>query len=83
MIMETISKNLLLELLSNKELKKDFLKDPKKVLKDKGIKVDESVNYKVVEDTPTTKHVVIPYLDPIDPDKLEDFEKRLSKIVIL
>ena len=54
--METVKSKFILELLSNQELKKDFLKDPKKVLKDKGFKLDENVNYKVLEDTPTTKH---------------------------
>ncbi len=80
--METAKGKFILELLSNQDMKKDFLKDPKKVLKDKGFKVDENVNYKVLEDTPTTKHVVIPFIDSANPEKLEDFERRFSKLVM-
>ena len=80
--METAKSKFILELLSNQDMKKEFLKDPKKVLKDKGVKVDENVNYKVLEDTPTTKHVVIPFLDSVNPEKLENFEKRFSKLVM-
>lgn len=80
--MESIQKRLLIEILSDQDLKKEFIYNPKKVLRDKGIEIDENAEFMVLEDTKNLKHLVIPFLNEADFDNVEELEKRFSKIVI-
>ena len=80
--MESINQKLLIEILTDQNLKKEFMTNPKKVMKDKGMEVDDECEYKVVEDTKMVKHLVIPWFDDITPDKPEEIEKRFSKVVL-
>jgi hypothetical protein len=79
--MESNQKRLLVEVLSDQNLKKEFINNPKKVLKDRGFEIDENADFKVLEDTRNLKHVVIPFLNEADFENAEELEKRFSKIV--
>jgi hypothetical protein len=80
--MESIQKRLLIEILSDQNIKKEFINNPKKVLLDRGIEIDENAEFKVLEDTKNLKHLVIPFLSEADFENVEELEKRFSKIVI-
>ncbi len=80
--MESIEKKLLIEILSDQNLKKEFISNPKKVLQDKGFEIDENADYKVLEDTKNLKHLVVPFMSDADPEKGEELEKRFSKMVL-
>ncbi len=73
---------LIMELYANPELKQDLLNDPKSVLKDKGFSIPEDTEIRVVEDTKTVKHVVLPYLEPSEKLTPEELETRLTKIML-
>jgi len=80
--MESIQKKLLIEILSDQNLKKEFVNNPKKVLQDKGFEIDENAEFRVLEDTKSLKHLVIPFLNEADFENMEELEKRFSKIVV-
>lgn len=75
---EKMSK-LIVDLYVNPELKKDFLNDPKSILKKKGLSISDDVEIKVVEDTKKVKHIVLPYLEPGEKLSPEELETRLTK----
>jgi len=80
--MESIQKRLLIEILSDQNLKKEFINNPKKVLQDKGIEIDENAEFRVFEDTKNLKHLVIPFLSEADFENVEELERRFSKRVL-
>ena len=71
-------KDLIVELLSNPELKHEFINDPKSVLKGMGLSVEDGVEYRAVEDTKNIRHITIPYLEE-GTSINEELEKRRSK----
>lgn len=80
--MESIQKRLLVEILSDENLKKEFLANPKKVLQERGIEIDENAEYRVLEDTKALKHIIIPFVNEADFENPEDLEKRFSKVIV-
>ena len=79
--MESIKKRLLIEILSDQNLKKEFLSNPKKVLQERGFEIDENAEYRVLEDTKEIKHLIVPFISEADFENGEELEKRFSKIV--
>jgi hypothetical protein len=73
---------LILDLYSDPELKKRFLADPAVVMKERGVTVPEEVILKAVEDSPTVRHIILPYLKPGEKSSMEEIEQRASKIII-
>jgi hypothetical protein len=45
---------------TDETFKQRFLQEPKSVLSEMGIKIPDSVEIKIHQDTPTLKHLVIP-----------------------
>jgi hypothetical protein len=80
--MESIQKRLLIEILSDQNLKKEFINNPKKVLRDKGYEIDENADFRVLEDTKNLKHLVIPFVSEADFENGEELERRFSKRVL-
>jgi hypothetical protein len=76
-------KDLVVELLSNPELKHEFINDPNSVLKGMGFDVEDGVEYRVLEDTKNIRHITIPYLEEGTLSINEELEKRRSKAVPL
>ena len=72
-------KDLVVELLSNPELKHEFINDPKSVLKGMGLSVEDGVEYRVVEDTKNIRHITIPYLEEGTELSYEALQNRRSK----
>jgi hypothetical protein len=73
---------LLAELYANSELLKEFKQNPGALLRERGISTPEGVELKVLEDSSTVRHIVIPYLDPADGINLEKIETRTSKVIL-
>ncbi len=73
-------KKLVAKLYANHELKERFIKNPKEVLRDEGITVADDVDLKIVQDSETVKHFVLPYVKPDESLELEEIEPRISKI---
>lgn len=74
--------DIILEVLSEVDLKRKFINDPKSVLKERGFWVEDEIEYKVVEETKNIRYIIIPYLnDSISPS--ETLEKRRSKSIII
>jgi hypothetical protein len=80
--MGDMENDLIIELMGNPELKREFISDPKRVLKEKGFKVEGDVEYRVIEDTKNIRHITIPYLEKGIPPKNEPLEKRKSKTIV-
>jgi hypothetical protein len=74
--------DLVIELFSNPDLMREFISNPKKVLKEKGFQVEDDVEYRVVEDTKNIRHIAIPYLEMGTMPENKALEKRKSKVVI-
>jgi hypothetical protein len=74
-------RKIVVELYMDPELMGRFQKDPKAVLKEKGVAVAEGVTLNVLVDTEKVKHIVLPYLGAEKIESIEDFEKRISKLV--
>lgn len=56
--------NIIVKCLKDKKYKEEFKKNPKAVFeKECNTKLPGEVQLKVIEDTPTVKHVVIPYTE--------------------
>ncbi|MCK4359903.1 MAG: nitrile hydratase subunit alpha [Candidatus Cloacimonetes bacterium] len=72
---------LIMELFANPELKQRFLKDPANVLKEKSFDIPGDTEIRVVEDTKTVKHIVLPYIEPGEKLIPEELEARISKVV--
>lgn len=77
--MASDERDLAIELLSDPELKRKFISDPKGVLKDMGFQVEDDVEYKVVEDTKSIRYLTIPYIEESKASATEMLEKRRSK----
>jgi len=82
-----LSKNemskLIMELFANPELKQRIMREPVNVLKEMDIDAPEDTEIKVVEDTKTVKHIILPYLEPDEKLTPEELEARLSKTFII
>jgi len=76
-------KKLVAKLYANPELKERFIKNPKDVLRDEGITVADDVDLKIIQDSETMKHFVLPYVKPGATLDLEEVEPRISKGIIL
>ncbi len=77
--MENKAEDLMVDLLCDPTLKREFIIDPKKVLREKGFKVEDNVEYKVVEDTKSIRYITIPYVKEGMLPQNETLEKRKSK----
>jgi len=80
--MTDMMEDLVFDLYSNPELKQRFMADPAGVMKDRGVVVPDDVSLRVVEDTETVRHIVLPYPDPGAVAKVEEIEQRVSKITV-
>ena len=80
--MESKLGDLFLELAGNAELKRRFLASPREVLTERGISVPEGVTLKVLEDSESLRHIVLPHMSSKGKHAPEEVEKRQSKIVI-
>lgn len=69
----------IMELYQDPELMERFKKDPKGVLKGKGVTFPKDVTLKVLADTEKVKHIVIPYLGLEKIASASEFEERISK----
>jgi hypothetical protein len=74
--------DLLTELYSNSELLQEFRQNPAAFLQGRGVPIPEGVELKVLEDTATVRHIVLPYFDPKGGINLEKIETRTSKIIL-
>ena len=72
-------KEILAEVYVDQELMSRFQKDPKAVLKEKGVNVPEDLDLKVCADTEKVRHIVLPHFGAEKIASVEDFEQRLSK----
>ena len=52
---------LLLDVYRDVELKRRFLNNPARVLRERGVEVPDGVELRVLEDSPTVRHIVIPH----------------------
>jgi hypothetical protein len=75
--------DLVLELAGNKDLKQKFITNPRGVLAERGISVPEGVTLKVLEDTASLQHIVLPHLSSAGKHAPEELEKRTSKTGIV
>ncbi|MEI6530953.1 MAG: nitrile hydratase subunit alpha [bacterium] len=80
--MTDMMEDLVFDLYSNPELKQRFMGDPAGVMKERGVVVPDDVSLRVVEDTETVRHIVLPYPDPGEVAKVEEIEQRVSKITV-
>ncbi len=79
--MENKPDDLMVDLLCDPALKREFVSNPKKVLREKGFKVEDNVEYKVVEDTASIRYIIIPYVkEGMLPENVT-LEKRKSKFL--
>lgn len=81
-ILELTLADFFLELAGDPELKRKFVANPREVLTERGVSVPEGVNLKVLEDTETVRHIVVPYLRATEKHTPQELEKRLSKIIL-
>jgi hypothetical protein len=72
-------KEWIMELYQDPELMERFKKDPKGVLKEKGVTFPEDVTVQVLADTEKVKYMVIPYLGLEKITSASEFEERISK----
>ena len=72
---------LMMEIFTNAELKKDFISNPKVILQEKGINIPESMEIKVLEETENTKYITLPYLKPGETLSIEELERKSSKSI--
>ena len=77
--METKADNLMIDILCDPDLKREFISNPKRVLKEKGLEVEDNIEYRVVEDTKDIRYIIIPYVEEGISSKNEPLEKRSSK----
>ena len=80
--MEPTLADFFLELAGDPELKRKFVANPREVLTERGVSVPEGVHLKVLEDTESVRHIVVPYLRVTEKHTPEELEKRLSKIIL-
>ena len=80
--MESQLGDLFLELAGNAELKRRFLASPREVLAERGIPVPEGVTLKVLEDSESLRHIVLPHMPSTGRHAPEELERRQSKIVV-
>jgi hypothetical protein len=73
-------RKIVVELYMDPELMGRFQKDPKAVLKEKGVALPEGVTLNVLVDTEKVKHIVLPYLGAEKIASAEEIDQRLSKI---
>jgi hypothetical protein len=73
---------LLLDVYSDMELKQRFLENPTSVLKARGVEVPDGVELRILEDSPTVRHIVLPHFHHGSPASTEELASRKSKIVI-
>jgi len=76
-------KQLLIDLFADPQLMARFKEDPKAVLNERGYKVPDDVEIKVLEDTENLRHFVIPYLGMDVPATAEELEQRATKYWII
>lgn len=74
-------RKIIVQLYMDPELMGRFQKEPKAVLKEKGVAVPEDVTFNVLVDTEKVKHIVLPYLGVEKIESIEDVENRISKLV--
>lgn len=79
----TINQEFCMELLADPDLLARFKADPSKVLRELGIPLEEGITYRVVENTDTLRHLVIPYAATEVRDTVETLEGRISKSGLL
>ncbi len=79
----TINQDFYMELLSDPDLLARFKANPIEVLKERGIPLEEGVTYRVMEDTDTLRHLVIPYASTEEGTTAETLEGRISKSGIM
>ena len=75
----TINKEFSMALLADPGLLARFKADPGKVLRERGIPLEEGITYRVVEDTDTLRHLLIPYAAAEAGGTAETLEGRISK----
>lgn len=73
-------KEIMSEIYMDSALLDRFQKDPKAVLKEKGVDVPGDLGLKVLVDTERVRHIVVPYLGAERIASVEEFEQRLSKL---
>lgn len=81
--MATECDNLILDLASDDELKRRFIREPAVVLRERGIATPDGVELRVVEDTATLRHIVLPHLEAGAVHTVEEVEQRHSKTILL
>ena len=75
------SPQLLAALLTDDALRARFRKDPAAVLAEHGFSVPAGISVRVLEDTATVRHLVIPYAPPGESLQVEELAARASKII--
>jgi hypothetical protein len=73
-------KKIMAEIYMDPALLGRFQKDPKAVLKEKGLDVPGDLTLKVLVDTEKVRHIVLPYLGAEKMSSVEEVEQRLSKL---
>jgi Nitrile hydratase, alpha chain len=66
--------------LAEPEFREQLLRDPKRVLRDAGLRIPDEVDVVVHENTPETIHIVLP-AELVPEDSLENQEVDLRLIV--
>ncbi len=74
---------LMMEMFTNTELKKDFFSKPKEILKDNEIDVPDGMEIKVLEETENIKYIILPYLKPNEKLSFEELERKSSKSIMI
>ena len=69
----------LMDVFGDASLKEQFKKDPAAILTSHGIDVPAGVTLKVVEDTASLRHIVLPFPEAADEALAEELERRVSK----
>lgn len=58
---QTASARILARAMSDHEFRRHLISEPHKALREAGVETRDDVTYKVVEDSATVKHIVLPH----------------------
>ncbi len=78
--MNNAIQQLVMDIMLDSDLKARAMADPAAVLAERGIEVPDSLELKIVEDTASVRHIVLPY--PCESDTAEELEQRTSKFAV-
>lgn len=74
--LQIIYGNIISRCWEDPEYKANFIKNPKELMKEAGLPVDEASEYKVVEAEPTDHYILLPH------DHVQETAKEISKLLL-